>query len=133
MPREPETWDASGVPEPRPILPRVWGALLVIFGLWLAMSLAMSVRQSMAGPKPPLAWVAEALGLAVCFTLLYLGYSLWVRSRAVRQGALTLIGLAAAGVVLAAINGAIANGIVGFVLFGFLGGVSLLLAKANRR
>lgn len=132
MGREPETWDVPEERERSPIFHRIWGALLVIFGLWLALGVAGSVSYSLSVSKPAREWIVEAVGIGVCLALLHAGFSLWVGSKQARASALALVGLGAAGFVVAAINGVPMNGFVGFVVFGFLGGVTLLLARRGR-
>ena len=132
MPREPETWDAPEEQQRSPIFNRVWGAVLVIFGLWLALGVAGSVSYSLSISKPAREWVVEAVGIGVCLALIHAGFSLWVGSKRASASALALVGLGVAGFVVAAINGVPMNGFVGFVVFGFLGGVTLLLAKRVR-
>jgi hypothetical protein len=69
----------------------------------------------------------------VCVALLHLGYSLWMGSRRARMSAAALIGLGLLGFVVATVNGFPVNGLVGLVVFGFLGGVGLLLSRGAVR
>ena len=114
-----------------PVFHRIWGALLVVFGLWLSIGVAMSISYGMSISKPAVEWIVEGIGVGVCLALLVTGFSLWMGSRGARVSAVALIALGIAGFVVAAANGVPLNGLVGAVIFGVLGGVSLLLARAT--
>ena len=107
-----------------PVLNRVWGALLAVFGLWLAIEIVMLITHGMSILDPAFKWIVGA-----SLALLVTGFSLWMGLAAARVSAMALAALGAAGIVAATVNGAPLNGFVGFAVCGTLGAVSLLLAR----
>mgnify|MGYP000285873590 CR=1 FL=1 len=106
-----------------PVLHRMWGALLVIFGLWLTLGVVMSTSF--------VSGLAIALGAGVCLSMIYSGYSLWTGSPNARVGAVALAACGLAGFVVAVVNGAPLSGLGGLALFGAVGGITFLLARGS--